>query len=132
MANLRRGAIAIVRKALNHDRHLVRREAFIGDQLNRDFFIGQSRAFLDGTFDSVSRDGTLACLLDRGRETRIQIRIGAAQFRGDHDFAHELDDHLAALLRVRLAAGLFPLCTHDYNLENAIARRNLNARQNAV
>ena len=51
-------------------------------------------------------------LLDGGGEARVKVRVRAAEFGRDHDFADQLGGHLAFLLRVFFAPGLFPLCAH--------------------
>ena len=43
----------------------------------------------------------------------VEVRIGAAEFGGDHDFADEFCDELAFFLSGQFAPGLFPLSTHD-------------------
>ena len=70
------------------------------------FFIGLGVGLVGGA--------AIALLLTpySGGEARVQVRLRAAEFGRDHDFADQLDDHLAFLLRVDFAPGLFPLCTH--------------------
>jgi hypothetical protein len=112
VANLWRRPVPVIRKTFNNDRHFVRREPLIHNLLERDLFVRQPCAFLDRALDRVARHRTLARLLHRRCQTRVQIRVSSAQFRRDHDFADELHDHLPALLRVGFASGLFPLCAH--------------------
>ena len=53
-------------------------------------------------------------LLDGDKQARVEIGVGAAELGRDHDFADELDDHLAFFVRVDFAPGLFPLCAHEF------------------
>ena len=112
IADFRRGAVAVVGEALDHHRHFVRREALVGDQLEVDLLIGLAGALLDGALDGVLIARGLLRLLDGGGEARVQVGVRAAEFGRDHDFADQLGGHLAFLLRVVFAPGLFPLCAH--------------------
>ena len=56
VADFRRGAVAVVGQALDDDRHLVRGEAFVGDQLEVDLLVGLAGALLDGALDGVAID----------------------------------------------------------------------------
>ena len=88
----------------------MRREPLVGDQLEVHLLVRLARALLDRTLNSVAIDRSLAGLLGRRRQPRVQVRVRAAQLGRDHDFADQLRRHLALLLRVCLAPGLFPLC----------------------
>ena len=114
IADFRRGAVPVVGETLDDDGHLVRREALIDDRLVGDLFVGLAGAFLDGALDGVPVHGGLLGLLDGGGQARVRVRVRAAEFGGDHDFADQFDDQLAFLLRVGFAPGLFPLCAHRF------------------
>ena len=128
IADLRRGAIAIVRQTFHDDGNLVRRVAFIDDGLVIDFFLADARALLDGALDGVLGDGRFLGLLDGDIQTRVEVGISPAQFGRDHDFADQFDDHLAFFVRARFAPGLFPLCAHKIfnSVENLSPVRKLN------
>jgi hypothetical protein len=53
-------------------------------------------------------------LLDGDKQARVEVGVSAAELGRDHDFADELDDHLAFFVRVDFAPGLFPLCAHGF------------------
>src|SRR5436190_15538343 len=112
MSNLRRGAVAIVGETLDDHGNFVRRKSFVGDKFKTYLFISQAGALFDRPFNGISRDRTFAGLLHRRSQPRVQVRVSSAQFGRHHNFADELNDHLAAFLRVRLAPCLLPLCTH--------------------
>lgn len=120
------GAVAVIGEALNDQRHFVRGESFISDQLVGDFFLGEAGAFFDCAFDRIAGDRGLSGLFDRGGEAGIQIDFRAAGLRGHHDFTDEFDDHLPALLRVLLTASLFPLGSHKVRNNYADARPRFN------
>jgi hypothetical protein len=114
IADLRRGAVAIVRQAFHDDGNFVRREAFIDDRFINHLFVREARALFDGALDGVLRDGRFLGLLDGDKQARVEVGVGAAEFGRDHDFADELDDHLAFFVRVDFAPGLLPLCAHKF------------------
>ena len=113
IADFRRGAVAIVRQALDDHRHFVRGETFIDDRFNRHFFTGQARAFFDGALDGLPIDGGFFGLFNGGGQARVQVGIRPAELGRDGDLAHQFDDHLAFFLRADFAPGLFPLCSHE-------------------
>ena len=117
VADFRRGPVAVIGQTFDNDWDFVRRKTFVGDQLKFDLFVGLTGAFLDRALDGVAIDRGLPRLFDRGGQARIRSGSGTAQFGRDHDFADQLDDHLALLLRVGFAPGLFPLCAHGERLE---------------
>src|SRR5207244_12913419 len=67
---------------------------------------------LDRAFNGVSVNGSLLGFVHGRGQTWVEIGVRPAQFGGDHDFADQLDDQLAFLLRVGFAPGLLPLCAH--------------------
>ncbi|MEJ0090509.1 MAG: hypothetical protein WDM80_12315 [Limisphaerales bacterium] len=117
---LGRGAITVIRQAFHDDRNLVRRIAFINDSLVIDLFLADARALLDSTLNGVLGDRRFLGFLDGDIQSRIEIGIGPAHLGRDHDFADQLDDHLAFFVRARFAPGLFPLCAHKifHSVEN--------------
>src|SRR5436190_10960060 len=88
-------------------------EAFVRDEFVSDFFVRLAGTFFDRAFDGIAVDGSFPCFFNRGGEARVQIRIRSAELGRDHNFTNQFDDQLAFLLRVGLAAGLFPLCAHS-------------------
>src|SRR2546421_11794547 len=124
MANLGRGAVAVVGEALDDDRDFVRRESFVCHQFINHFFTGLAGAFPDGALDGVARYRGLARRLQRRVQPRVEIGVRPSQFRGHHDFANEFADDLAALRRIGHATGLFPLRAHAVCLPAARVKIN--------
>ncbi len=60
-------------------------------------------------------DGRFLGFLDGDIQPRVEVGVSAAELGRDHDFADELDDHLAFFVRVDFAPGLFPLCSHRFS-----------------
>ena len=124
IANVGRGAIAIVGEAFHNHRDLVRRESFVCHQLINHFFTGLAGAFPDGALDGVARYRGLARCLQRRVQPRVEIGVRPSQFRGHHDFANEFANDLAALRRIGHATGLFPLRAHAVCLPAARVKIN--------
>ena len=59
-------------------------------------------------------DGILVAynVFDGGGKARVQVWVRPAEFGRDYDLADQFGGHLAFLLRVFFAPGLFPLCAH--------------------
>jgi predicted Rossmann fold flavoprotein len=112
ITNFRRGPIPIVGEAFDDYGNLVRAESFVSHLFENDLFVGEPGTFFDGAFDGVAGDGILPGLFDGGGEAGVEFGISAAEFGGDHDFAHQFNDELAFFLGVRFAPGLFPLSSH--------------------
>ena len=112
-ADFGRGAVPIVSETFHHHRDLVGREALIGDEFKLHRIVRESGPLLDGALDGIAKDGRFTRLLDGRGEARVEVGVSPAEFGGDADFTDQLDDHLAFLLRVGFATGLFPLSAHD-------------------
>ena len=112
IADLRRGAIAIVGEAFDDDGDFVRGETFVDDGFEIHFFIELAGAFFDGAFDGIAIDGGLFGFFDRDIKAGVEIGVRAAEFGRDHDFADQFGGHLTFFLRAGFAPGLFPLCAH--------------------
>ena len=67
-ADLRRGAVVVVRKSFDDDRHLVRGVALESHVLERDLVAARARALGNGALDDVPRHAFFARLLQRRRE----------------------------------------------------------------
>src|SRR6185437_816141 len=99
------GALAIVGEALDQHGHAARRVT-----LEMEFLVGDAFKFagrlLDRPLDVVLGHRRHDGLVHGRAQLRIAVDVAAAGARGDHDFTHQLGEHLAALgiLRV-LAAG---------------------------
>src|SRR5262245_124810 len=63
VANLRRGAIAVVREAFDDDRDFMRGEAFVSDEFVIHLFVIEPGTLLDRAFDGILVNGRLSSLL---------------------------------------------------------------------
>ena len=97
VADLRRGALAVVGQCLDDDGHAAGAVALVGDGL---VVVGVARAerLVDGAFDVVVGHVGSLRLGDDGRETGVVIRIArAALLDGDDDLLGDLGEGGAAL-----------------------------------
>ena len=77
IADLRRGAVAVVGQALDDHRHFVRREALVGDQFEVDLLVGLPGALLDGALDGVAIARRPSCAFSTAAARR-GFRSGSA------------------------------------------------------
>jgi hypothetical protein len=80
-ADLRRGAVVVVRQHFHNHRHFVWGISFENDVLHDELFTRElAGTFFDRALNHVTRHGRLARLFHRGRETRIRTDIGPPSF----------------------------------------------------
>src|SRR5581483_6247698 len=97
VADLRAGAVAVVRQHLHHDRGAAGAVALVDDALDRSGIPALAGAAVDRALDVVLRHRRVAGLLDGQPECRIRVDVAPAVTRGDRDRAGQLREELAAL-----------------------------------
>ena len=111
-AHFRGGAVDVVGQAFDHQRHLVRREAFIDDMLVMHRLAGQAGTFFDRPVQRFLGHGELARLLDDQPQARVRRRVGPVA-RCDHDVLGQLSKNPAPGIGGQVLAFCFPLRAHE-------------------
>src|SRR5262249_35434557 len=96
LAHLAVGAVAIIRKDIDHNSDAAGAEAFVGDFIIGDAF-ELAGAFLDGAVDVFLRHRHAAGRVDRHAHAHIHHGVAAAVLGRDHDGAAELAPQPATL-----------------------------------
>lgn len=110
-ADLGDGAVDVVGQALDDQRHLMRREAFVADGGVLHRVAIQACAFADRPFECLAGHRGLFGLFYRQTQTRVGVRVGAG-FGSDLNFLGQLAHDLAFGIGCGFSVLGFPLCAH--------------------
>src|SRR6266576_6036771 len=94
--NLGSGAVLIVGRDFDNDRHPARRIALVNDLIEVLRLVPLAGAALDRALDIIIRHALRTRRLDGAAQAQIAIGIAPAGFRSDGDFLRQFAEDLAA------------------------------------
>ncbi|MDB6172810.1 MAG: hypothetical protein JWL59_2121 [Chthoniobacteraceae bacterium] len=110
--DFRGGAVVVIGKDFQDQRHFVRGVTFINHVFKHEFVSPDARPFFNRPFDHVAGDRRTACLVDRSAKARVSFDVGAAEFGGHHHLFDEFSDSLTFAKVSDITFCLQPLTTH--------------------